>query len=135
MWDFETEAEFQIQLDWVDAFVREEVEPLDFVLGHRLRRQGPAAQQACQAAAAGGAQTQTLGLPSGPGARRPGLRPGQAGAAQRNPRPVEFRPDRFRLPGARLRQRRDPSPLRDRQTQASNSSSPFSTMKSSPASP
>src|SRR6202030_4021566 len=28
------EADFQAQLDWVDAFVREEVEPLDFVLGH-----------------------------------------------------------------------------------------------------
>jgi acyl-CoA dehydrogenase len=34
MWDFETEPEFQSQLDWVDGFVREEVEPLDFVLGH-----------------------------------------------------------------------------------------------------
>ncbi len=32
-WDFETEPEFQIELDWMDAFVREEVEPLDFVLG------------------------------------------------------------------------------------------------------
>ncbi|HVR30399.1 MAG TPA: acyl-CoA dehydrogenase family protein, partial [Thermoanaerobaculia bacterium] len=32
-WDFETEPEYQRQLDWVDAFVREEVEPLDFVLG------------------------------------------------------------------------------------------------------
>src|SRR3954463_7706711 len=30
-WDFETEPEFQEKLDWVDAFVREEVEPLDFV--------------------------------------------------------------------------------------------------------
>jgi acyl-CoA dehydrogenase len=34
MWDFETEPEFQTELDWVDKFVREEVEPLDFVLGH-----------------------------------------------------------------------------------------------------
>ncbi|ETW93498.1 MAG: acyl-CoA dehydrogenase [Candidatus Entotheonella factor] len=32
-WDFETEPEFQTELDWMDAFVREEVEPLDFVLG------------------------------------------------------------------------------------------------------
>src|SRR5204863_5036221 len=32
MWDFETEPEYQRQLDWVDTFVREEVEPLDFVL-------------------------------------------------------------------------------------------------------
>lgn len=33
MWDFETEPEFQEQLDWVDAFVKEEVEPLDLVWG------------------------------------------------------------------------------------------------------
>ena len=28
-WGFETDAEFQAKLDWIDAFVREEVEPLD----------------------------------------------------------------------------------------------------------
>ncbi len=28
-WDFETEPEFQEQLDWIEAFVRDEVEPLD----------------------------------------------------------------------------------------------------------
>jgi len=28
-WDFETEPEFQAKLDWIDAFVREQVEPLD----------------------------------------------------------------------------------------------------------
>jgi acyl-CoA dehydrogenase len=33
-WDFETEPEFQKELDWIDQFVREEVEPLDYVLGH-----------------------------------------------------------------------------------------------------
>lgn len=33
MWSFETDAEFQRELEWVDAFVTEEVEPLDFVLG------------------------------------------------------------------------------------------------------
>lgn len=32
-WDFETDPDFQRELDWVDAFVREEVEPLDLVLG------------------------------------------------------------------------------------------------------
>ena len=31
-WDFETDPEFQKKLDWVDAFVTNEVEPLDFVL-------------------------------------------------------------------------------------------------------
>lgn len=31
-WDFETEPEFQRELNWLDAFVRDEVEPLDLVL-------------------------------------------------------------------------------------------------------
>ena len=31
-WDFETDPEFQTELDWMDEFVRDEVEPLDFVL-------------------------------------------------------------------------------------------------------
>ena len=33
-WDFETDPEYQQQLDWVDEFVREEVEPLDYVFAH-----------------------------------------------------------------------------------------------------
>jgi acyl-CoA dehydrogenase len=32
-WDFETEPEFQEQLDWIEEFVRTEVEPLELVLG------------------------------------------------------------------------------------------------------
>jgi acyl-CoA dehydrogenase len=32
-WDFETDPEFQLELDWINTFVREEVEPLDAVLG------------------------------------------------------------------------------------------------------
>jgi len=31
-WDFETEPEFQRELNWMDRFVRDEVEPLDLVL-------------------------------------------------------------------------------------------------------
>jgi acyl-CoA dehydrogenase len=31
-WDFETDSEFQAHLDWMQIFVREEVEPLDHVL-------------------------------------------------------------------------------------------------------
>jgi len=33
-WDFETDPDFQSRLDWVDRFVKEEVEPLQYVLGH-----------------------------------------------------------------------------------------------------
>ncbi len=31
-WDFETDEEFQAELDWIDEFVRTEIEPLDFVV-------------------------------------------------------------------------------------------------------
>ncbi|MET1003652.1 MAG: acyl-CoA dehydrogenase family protein, partial [Acidimicrobiia bacterium] len=44
-WDFETDPEFQRELDWVDAFVRDEVEPLDFVVRHAWDMQDPARQQ------------------------------------------------------------------------------------------
>ena len=30
-WDFETDPEYQKKLDWADQFVREEVEPLDYL--------------------------------------------------------------------------------------------------------
>jgi acyl-CoA dehydrogenase len=33
-WDFETEPEFQKELDWIERFMREKVEPLDHVLGN-----------------------------------------------------------------------------------------------------
>ncbi|MEU4434569.1 acyl-CoA dehydrogenase family protein [Nocardia rhamnosiphila] len=33
-WDFETEPDFQAKLDWADAFVRDEVEPLDLLWPH-----------------------------------------------------------------------------------------------------
>ena len=32
-WDFDTDKDYQSQLDWIDGFVRDEVEPLDYVLG------------------------------------------------------------------------------------------------------
>ncbi|HKY13457.1 MAG TPA: acyl-CoA dehydrogenase family protein [Microthrixaceae bacterium] len=34
-WDFETEPEFQEKLDWMDQFVREEIEPIDVLFGGR----------------------------------------------------------------------------------------------------
>jgi acyl-CoA dehydrogenase len=34
MWDFETDAEYQKELDWVDEFVRNEVEPVDHLIKH-----------------------------------------------------------------------------------------------------
>jgi acyl-CoA dehydrogenase len=40
-WDFETEPEYQKMLDWADAFVRDEVEPLDLVLGNPYDKSNP----------------------------------------------------------------------------------------------
>jgi acyl-CoA dehydrogenase len=44
-WDFETEPEFQRELDWVDEFVREEVEPIDFVIKHAWDMKDPIRQK------------------------------------------------------------------------------------------
>ncbi len=44
-WDFETEPEFQKELDWIDQFVREEVEPLDHLLGSPYDIQNPRNQK------------------------------------------------------------------------------------------
>jgi len=33
-WDFETEPEFQLHLDWIKTFIREEIRPLDMILGN-----------------------------------------------------------------------------------------------------
>ncbi len=38
MWEFETDPEYQADLDWADQFVRDEVEPLRYVLPHALVR-------------------------------------------------------------------------------------------------
>jgi acyl-CoA dehydrogenase len=44
-WDFETEPEFQRELDWMDKFVREEIEPLDLILGEVYDVTEPRAQK------------------------------------------------------------------------------------------
>jgi acyl-CoA dehydrogenase len=37
-WDFTTEPEFQAKLDWMDEFVRDEIEPLDLLFPHLTYR-------------------------------------------------------------------------------------------------
>ncbi|MFF5261571.1 acyl-CoA dehydrogenase family protein [Actinomadura viridis] len=44
-WDFETDTEYQRLLDWADAFVRDEVEPLDLVLGDPYDKTDPRLKQ------------------------------------------------------------------------------------------
>ncbi len=40
-WDFSTDPEFQTQLDWVDEFCRNEIEPLDLVFPAAVRSRDP----------------------------------------------------------------------------------------------
>jgi acyl-CoA dehydrogenase len=44
-WDFETEPEFQKELDWVESFVRDEVEPVDFLVKHAWDMDDPVRQR------------------------------------------------------------------------------------------
>ena len=69
-WDFETDPEFQAKLDWVDRFVREEVEPLDYVLGDPYDKTDEPPDGRGPAAAAAGAGAGVVGGPPRPGAGR-----------------------------------------------------------------
>jgi acyl-CoA dehydrogenase len=44
-WDFETDPEFQAELDWIDDFVRTEIEPLDHVIEHAYDMTDPIRQR------------------------------------------------------------------------------------------
>ncbi|MBV9661013.1 MAG: acyl-CoA dehydrogenase family protein [Acidimicrobiales bacterium] len=44
-WDFSTDPAMQEQLDWVDEFVREECEPLDYVIPHPRDMRDPVRQE------------------------------------------------------------------------------------------
>ena len=44
-WSFSTEPEFQRELDWVEQFVTEQIEPLDQVLGHAFDMADPVRQR------------------------------------------------------------------------------------------
>ena len=41
MWGFETEPEFQAELDWIETFVRDKVQPLDYILGSQWNIHDP----------------------------------------------------------------------------------------------
>lgn len=42
MWDFETDPEYQLKLDWVEGFLRDEVEPLDLISMDPYNKADPA---------------------------------------------------------------------------------------------
>ena len=45
MWSFETDPEFQKELDWIAGFVRDQIEPLDHVLGSQWNIHDPMFQK------------------------------------------------------------------------------------------
>ena len=44
-WDFETDPDFQRELDWIETFVRDEIEPLDFIVPHPYDLTDPVRQR------------------------------------------------------------------------------------------
>ena len=113
-WDFSTEPEFEEQLEWMRAFVREEIWPIEPVVhGPRPSRAGPH----LRAAAGGGQAPRAVGRAPSARPRRPGLRPGQARPHARDPGLVAVRAQRLRQPGARLGQLRGPRAGRHRRAE------------------
>ena len=45
MWSFENDPDFQPELDWIDTFVREKVQPLDYLLGSQWNIHDPEFQR------------------------------------------------------------------------------------------
>ena len=102
-WDFSTDPEFQAQLDWMRAFVDNEIEPLELFYDDMSDENWRKRHRAAQAAGEG---PRPVGVPPRSRARRPGLRPGEARADARDPRPLQHGAERLRQPGARLGQQR-----------------------------
>ena len=63
-WDFETDPEFQAELDWVDEFVRTEVEPVDQVIHHAWDMERSGAPGADPTAAGAGPRARACGRPT-----------------------------------------------------------------------
>ena len=122
-WDFETDDDYQKELDWVDDFVREEVVPVDQVVKHAWDMRDPVRKALIPPLQQ---QVRDRGLWAchlGPNLGGPGY--GQVKLALLNemPRADAQRPDRVRLPCPGLRQQRDPRPLRHARAQGSGTSS------------
>ena len=133
-WDFSTEPEFQEKLDWI-ATVRDG-------RGRAARPRLPRATSSTTSAhpvhdevvAPLQEQVKEQDLWAchlGPELGGKGYGQLKLGADERDPRPVGLGAERLRLPGARLRQRRDPRPLRHARAEGGVPASRCSTATSS----
>ena len=116
-WDFATDPEWAEQLAWVEDFVRTECEPIDYVVKESHDLNDPVRQALIPPLQQIVKDRGLWATPPGSAPRRPGLRPGQARPAQRDPRPLRVRADRLRFAGTGFRQQRDPRPLRHARAQ------------------
>ena len=78
-WHFDTDPEFQRQLDWMEQFVREEVEPLDHILRDPWDIRNPDNVKLVRPLQAQVKERKLWACHLGTRTRRLGLRPGQAG--------------------------------------------------------
>ena len=113
-WDFSTEPEFQEQLDWVEQFCREEVEPLELVFPYAVRIRDPKMRALVDPLQDQVKEQGLWAIFLDKELGGPGVRPAQVGPAQRDPRPLRHGPLDLRLPGPRHRQHGDPGRLRHR---------------------
>ena len=133
-WDFSTEPEFQAKLDWARQFVarqgRAARHPLPAPAVPPARRRAAAHRRPDEA---GGARPGPVGRPPRARARRQGLRPGQAGPAQRDPRACRAGPPSSSAPRPPTRATPRSSPTTGPTSRRSSTSSRSSTVRSSPA--
>ncbi len=116
-WDFETDQEFQRELDWIENFVREEIEPLDFIVKNPFDLNDPIRQEIIPPLQK---QVQERGLWAchlGPELGGPRLRPGQARAHERDSWASAVSLDHLWVSSTGHRQQRDPGSLRHRATE------------------
>ena len=108
MWDFSTEPEFQAKLDWMDEFIRTQIEPLDQVLDVNVFESPTGALRDLINSLKQEVRDHDLwACHLDARARRPGLRPAEARADERVARALDVGADHLRLRGARHRQRGD----------------------------
>jgi acyl-CoA dehydrogenase len=114
MWDFATDPDYQSKLDWVDTFLRDEVEPLDLVLGDPYDKTDAQAMAVVRPLQQ---QVRDQGLWAAHlGPELGGQGYGQLKLALLNELlgRSRFAPSVFGCQAPGLRQRRDPGPLRHR---------------------
>ena len=91
-WDFETEPEFQAQLDWMDGFVRHEVEPVDHLISHGYDMTDPARQRLIPPLQQKVRERGLWACHLGPEPRRPRLRAAETRPDERDTRTLALGP-------------------------------------------